>query len=61
MQMPPPGSVKASVITAPAEELEAKIREWQGQHGRARIMAGTQSSASHNGALMVTLTLFYTE
>ncbi len=61
MQMPPPGSVKVAVLTCPADDLEAKVRDWLSQHNRARIMGTAQSSASHNSALLVTLTLFYSE
>jgi hypothetical protein len=61
MQSPPPGSIKISVINASADELEAKLREWYSQHGRARIMGTSQSSASHEGKVLVTLTMFYGE
>jgi hypothetical protein len=61
MQSPPPGSIKISVINAPADELEAKLREWYSQHGRARIMGTAQSSASHEGQVLVTMTMFYAE
>ena len=61
MQMPPPGSIIVNVVTAPADELEAKIRDWYGQHGRARIMGTAQSSASHEGKVVVTVTMWFSE
>ncbi len=61
MQMPPPGSIKVNVVNAPAEELEAKLREWHSQHGRARIMGTAQSSASHDGKVLVTVTMWFSE
>jgi hypothetical protein len=61
MQGPPPGSIKVNVITAPAEELEEKLKAWHGQHGRARVGGAAQSSASHEGKVVVTVTMWYTE
>jgi hypothetical protein len=55
---PPPGAIKVSVINAPADQLETTIRDWM-QQNKARIMGTSQSSASHNGQVLVTMTIFH--
>ncbi|HEY7064645.1 MAG TPA: hypothetical protein VII06_24440 [Chloroflexota bacterium] len=58
MQGPPPGSIKVSVINASAEQLEATLRDWV-QQNKARIMGTSQSSASHDGQVLVTMVIWH--
>ena len=53
--------MKVQVIQCSVEELEAKLREWHSQHGRARIAGTAQSAVSHNGQVLVILTMWYQE
>src|SRR5437764_15095781 len=58
VQSPPPGSIKVSVINAPADQPESTLRDWM-QQNKARIMGTSQSSASHNGQLLITMVIWH--
>jgi hypothetical protein len=54
--------VKVEVIYGEPQELAAALREWLGQHARARVTAATQSSATDgNGKVIVTVVIWYQE
>jgi hypothetical protein len=58
VQGPPPGTIKVSVINAPADQLETTLRDWM-QQNKVRIMGTSQSSASHNGQVLVTMVVWH--
>ena len=58
MQGPPPGNVKVTVLNAPAEQLESQLNEWI-RKNKARVMGSSQSSASHNGQVLVTMVIWH--
>ncbi len=60
--MQSPMSPKVAVINSSPEELEAALRGWVSQHGRARVMGTSQSStATSGGSVLVTVVLWYQE